>query len=368
MFFSLSKDKDSRFSNHNKVGSWWLSHDDGWAQTCQGWAKGYQHTVVDHGSFLEITCNKDLITLVHDRYRSFPLWWAADQKKLTNLLGSGQRIWADDTVKLTDNDIVLGKVQLFDDIKISSYLDVDQVIDAITLNLKNKIQSLTDFTVSKKLFVTGGIDTVMLLALVKSCNVDCDIINYEYFCYDQFTNANLEDIQEQHWGYKQIHHWRNPTMLLSGACGDEFLFRGPYTIGLWAAWYSIDLVKLLSKSTGYHVKYYLQEKNLKVFKEFYDKRNELRKQYPHYIDLIRQILNVNANDHQHWHLGHTLTYTPYKDLELTKIVLQLSPDFLVKQILNAEINQQVIKKIDPECLKLLSDNKNYNSRQHLYRL
>lgn len=366
MFFSLSKDKDLRFPHHDKVNSWWLSHDDGWAQTPIGWRKGYQHTSIEHGNFLELECNNSSIKLVHDQYRSFPLWWDADQQKLTNLLGNGQKIWADDTVTLTDNNIAINKVQLFNDIDLSSgYLDVEQGIDAIILNLQNKINSLTDFSLPKKLFVTGGIDTVMLLALVKTCEVNCDIIDYEYFRYDKFTNVNLENIQQQHWGYQQIHHWQEPTMLLSGACGDEFLFRGPYTIGLWAAWHGIDLEKILSNNTGYHVKYYLQEKNLKVFKDCFDTRKDIRKQFPYYVDLLRQILNINANDHQHWHLGNTLTYTPYKDLELTKIVLQLDPEFLIEQILNAEINRQVIKKLDPDCLKLLSNQKNYNSRQHL---
>jgi hypothetical protein len=206
------------------------------------------------------------------------------------------------------------------------------------------------------------------MSLIKNTDTPCDILDYEHFEYDQFTNQNLKNIQNSHWAYKQIHHWHDNTMLISGACGDEFLFRGPYIIALWAAWHNIDLAKILKTASGYHVGYFQKETNLTVIRKHWLKRSTIKSLYPTRQDLIRQILNANVNDHQHWHLGNTLTWTPFKDLTLTKIMMRLSESDLVDHVLDATVNKQVINSLWPNALKLLSTTKNSNSRQHLHNL
>ena len=46
---------------------------------------------------------------------------------------------------------------------------------------------------------------------------------------------------------------------------------------------------------------------------------------------------MNLHDHQHWHLENTLTFTPFKDIEITKLILQLAPEDLIKHFKDAVI-------------------------------
>ena len=368
MFFSLSKDKDTRFPLHDQFGAWWFSHDDEWFTSGNEWFKGYNHSVVDHGSYLNFILENNIIRIKHDRNRACPLWWNSSTLTLTNLLGSGEQIWADDQVYLDGDTLVSQKVDVYGDISLAP-MTLDQLVEDISVNLKEKALALSTFDdLPKKLFVTGGVDTLTLLALVKNTNLDCEIVDYEHFEYDQFTNNNLTAIQEKHWAYRQIHHWRQPTTLITGGCGDEFMMRGPYAIGIWAAWHDIDLEKLLPKSTGYHVGYFSKDKNLKGFKDWFYHRAQLKAMYPTKLDLVRQLLNCNVNDHQHWHLGNTITWTPFKDLELTKMVLRLDPEVLLTQVFDANINKRLIEHLWEPGLQLLSTTKNLNNRQNLHKL
>lgn len=369
MFFSVGKTKDLRFVEHKPMGPWWFSHDPGWTQTDLGWRKGYNHNDIDHGNYCEITFQTDRIDLVHDRCRSFPLWWDEQQQSLTNMLGTGKRIWANERVWLTNNGMGTEKVNIYGDIN-TDVLSLDQVIDNITKNLLDKSQALVKdcANIDKKLFVSGGSDTLILLALANKSKLDVGLLDYDHVEYDQFMDLNFFDLRDKHWGYGQIHHWRNPTMLITGGCGDEFLFRGPYIIGLWAAWHNIELNALMNKSQGYHVSYFSQDKNQQVFEKFWKERSRLRDTYPDEKTLIQQILDINANDHQHWHLGNTLTWTPFKDLEITKTILRLDVNDLIDHVIDATVSRSLIKALDPQCHSLLSKTKNVTSRQNLHRL
>lgn len=369
MFFTLSFNKDTRLPNHTLINNWWFSYDDGWSNTKNRWFKGYYQPDCKHGNYVEINTVNSNISIIHDQYRSFPLWWDDSTTTLTNLLGQGKSIYADDLVLLTNDGIELTKQDIIGKIP-QNTVSLDQVVEKIEKNLIDKVKDLADNYnyLPKKLFVSGGIDTLMLYSLIKQKNLPVDVVDYQHLDYDWFLNNNLENIKSQHWGYNQIHHWRQSTMLITGACGDEFLFRGPYTIALWAAWYNIEIEKFIKTSSGYHSNYFLKEKNISTFRKFYENRKQIQEQYPTKIDLFRQILNINANDHQHWHIGNTITWTPFKDLELTKIILQLSVEDLMQQILDAKVNKTIMERLYPQSLCFLSKSKNYRSRENLHLL
>ena len=371
MFFTIAKTPDSRFINHTMIGTWWFSHDMGWIQSDDNrvWSKGYCNVSLNHGNYTRISFNDGVIELQHDLERSYPLWWDKSINTLTNLLGTGRSIWVDSQIKLTTDNLIEKKVDPIGPID-STGLTIAQAVEEICQNLKNKAIELQHYNIDIRrcLFVSGGIDTLTLMALIKNTHTPCDILDYEYFEYDQFTNQNLMDIRNSHWAYKQIHHWNDNTVLISGACGDEFLFRGPYTIALWAAWHNIDLAKILQTASGYHVGYFQKEANLAVIRKHWLNRSAIRSLYPTKQELIHQILNNNVNDHQHWHLGNTLTWTPFKDLNLTKIMMRLNESDLLDHVLDATVNKQVINSLWPNALQLLSKTKNLNSRRYLHNL
>jgi len=365
MFFSIAPQQDKRFFQHELIGSNWFSHDAGWTLVNNSWSKGYYHNSIAHGNFLCFNLDNNSISVTHDELRACPLWWNSKTHTLTNLQGQGQQIWADDSVTINDLGLQSVKVDLFGDVN-TDILSIDTVVDFIVENLLKKVQALKiEFDhVPKKLFVSGGVDTVLLYALCRHIDLDVELLNYEHFEYDRFTDYNIEDIKNHYWAYNQIHHWQEPSVLITGACGDEFLFRGPYTIAQWAAWHNIDIRQHLDQ--GYHVEYFQKQHNLTIFQDWYSQQHNLKSLS--YKQLVQQILNCNANDYQHWHIGNTITWTPFKDLELTKIMLRLSPQDLLSQIIDATVTKQVIGRMYEPALKLVSNAKNLNSRRELWQL
>lgn len=370
MFFSISKQKDNRFLNHQPLGNFYFSHDDGWEINKNSFFKGYRTPNISHGNWTEIllTDNED-IKLSHDDLRSYPLWWNDKNKSLTNLNGDGERIWADENITIkSDNTIEIQKGELLCSVS-DTPVKSDDFVDWVISNLSQKLIDFIDIYGNKSLrfFLTGGIDTGTLFALLKYNNKipNINMLKNEYFYYDEFCNKNISDIQSKHWAYKQLHHWKEKCFLLSGAYGDEFWFRGPYIISLWAAWHDIDIIELLQNHKGYHVGYFLREKNVKIFKDNFKKRHKIKEMYPTFNLLKQQILNINANDHQHWHLNNTITWTPFKDLKIINNILSLPVDDIIGQIVDASLNKKVIEVMAPDVLNIISDTKNINDRKNL---
>lgn len=366
MFFTLSSEPDNRLPNHDRFGNYWFSHDDGWKNNKDHWYKGYNYPQINHGNFLKLNLISDSnVLLEHDIVRGFPLWWNNQTQTLTNLLGTGLQIWNNKNVCIRDHWLHdFDQPNYF--VSELKELSFDQAVDLICENLVAKAQSLKNLNISKKLFLTGGIDTATIYSVLKYVGVEVELIDYEYIKYDDFLNKNFSKIKKIHWGYQQIHHWDKPTMLVSGAFGDEFLMRGPLTLAWWAAFNNIDLVELLKNNCDvYHHSYFLKDQNVKIFNNEWNSRSEIKLASKDLIGLKNKIINNVSNDHQHWHLGNTLTWTPFKDIELLKVCLSLNIEDLTGQALDATLNKSVIKKMYPKALSVVSRQKNTDSRENI---
>jgi hypothetical protein len=368
VFFALAPEPDNRFPNHDKFGTYWFSHDDGWSNSDSHWYKGYNYPQLGHGNFLKLNLVTDNeVLLEHDTVRGFPLWWDNQTQKLTNLLGTGLQIWNDKTVSVRNHwlhDIDMTDYTHF----VSKQMSFDSVVDLICENLVAKAHALknSELEIPKKIFLTGGIDTATIYSVLKYVNIDVELIDYEYIKYDSFLNKNFFELKENHWGYKQTHHWTQSTLLISGAYGDEFLMRGPQAVAWWTAFNDIDIVDLLKKNCNvYHHKYFLKEKNVSIFNAAWSSKLSIKNNCKNIDNLNSQIVNTISNDYQHWHLGNTLTWTPFKDIEILKICLNLNAQDLTDHVINATINKGVIEKMYPSARLIVSRQKNINSRENL---
>lgn len=178
-------------------------------------------------------------------------------------------------------------------------------------------------------------------------------MDYEYKKWTHFYKHNWHNNIKNYWAYNQIHTWgEEPTTLITGACGDEYMLRGPATMKYLIDYYDIDFISLLNKNEDcYHYDYFMKEKNMYIFKQE-------KKVFEHKKDMMFYILNILINDHQHWHLDNTICFTPFKNIELPNIVMNLDQDVVIEQMLDAKINKDLILKNDPNDLKLLSKYKN----------
>jgi hypothetical protein len=82
-------------------------------------------------------------------------------------------------------------------------------------------------------------------------------------------------------------------------------------------------------------------------------------------EVIGDCINLIANDYQHWHLGHTLTYTPLRDIKIFEIIARLDKEALIDQVMNSQVQIELIKRNYPDLLKHLTTQKNYNNMENL---
>lgn len=363
MFFSISRTQDTRFPNNHKVCNLWFNCDNGWNNVAAGtWHKGYL------GNYCQIELGNFGAKILHDEFRSFPLWHNHDN--ITNLAHCDvtAQAWADDELSMDQHGTVDAKKILLPLQVPDKTISIAQAQDQIKAVLDHTVTSFFDqYDIQTRVFVTGGVDTMLIYALLRSHHKHMNLVQEFVYEEDFFVQVN-QSVLGDHWGYCQLHHWLDPTWLATGSHGDEYLLRGPEIIALLTAWHDIDFEKiLLQNSHCYHYKYFLREKNLKIFRRYWAQRKELQSTYPTKEKLLYQVLNILVNDHQHWHLGNTLTWTPFRNIELTKILLQCDIGDLLQQFLDAQITKNLIDIYEPDLTKFLSNYKNFDHSQHLER-
>lgn len=371
MFFSAGPDHQDNFSCHYRLGPFAVSTDTGWKQhennqhSCV--YKGYVDTaaldsVLDQvcqqsdpellGNFCVIVFDRatEQLRIQTDRLRSFPIYIGND--RVTNLVPDLRTAWTDSLVAMSKDFVVTeSKFDVIGDID-TTPLTVDEVLNQIHSKLTAKTQQFLKFnSVPIKTFLSGGVDSLLVYSYLQSHCDSYDLVKCNIVEYDRFWLKNSGDIS-RHWAYNQIHHWVNPCVLTSGAPGDEFMLRSPSTADLFLKYHGVCITDLLSQQTWLHSEYFGQQKHLQLFDQQTIDLTMSTQQ------LHRYLCNIIVNDWQHWHLGHTLTWTPLRDLEIFKLLLRLPVNSAVSQIMNSYISLELIRRNRPELTQLISDQKN----------
>jgi len=378
VFFSITQEPDLRFPNHHKLHHAWFNSDAGWQCVDQHiFYKGYADTAdmltvaadFDRagsytGNYAVIKFTSEKIILRHNRNRSFELWHTTTG--VTNLSGwsDTKNIWASHEVHvLADWTQTLHRVDT-DNQVIAGSLTWDQARDQI---LKILDQTVRDFFVNNpthmRLYYSGGVDTLLLYSLLMRHGQLFDLITYTHYEQDEFVSQNQENLN-CFWNYKQIHHWRQPTWLATGSHGDEYLLRGPEVIAMLTSWHDINFAEVMADcGDHYHARYFAKHQS--VWQEHWNDRHKFQDQYPSQQQLHAHIINFLLNDYQYLHLGNTLTWTPYRNINLVRILLQVDIHELLPQFTNAALTQQLISVTDPDLLQALSRFKNWNSTENV---
>jgi len=357
MFFSITKIPDIRFPNNYQINNLWINCDNGWIQSGTTFYKGYDE------NYCKIIVNDTGAIIKHSTPRSFPLWH--QEGIITNIDSTlSTQAWSDDAVNID----ISGKITVA-----KSNIDLAVPKELLTIHqAQERIRQLLDKKLKQvpnkiKLFCSGGLDTLLLYSMFSTqSKIEFELLVDEHYEQDKFTKTNQSELSK-FWGYKQIHHWSNPTWIATGSHGDEYFLRGPLIIAMLTAWNNINFSELLANNPDcYH--YYHFNKYTKLWKDSWDNRHQLKKEYPTVDLLHRQIINILVNDHQHWHLGNTLTWTPYKDINIAKILLQCDINELIPQFLDGQLSKNLIVDYNPDIINYLSKYKNYNSRENLPNL
>lgn len=395
MFFSISKQPDPRFTIHHSERDRYLNLDSAW-NFCEiydkrMYYKGYcdshklEDIIIDFvddtepkytGNFCIIRVGEHDITVTHDRNRSFPVYIFNDGM-VTNLpyykrhatfeSPDYENIWSDCYVAIGKDRIQRNYFDnLFADMEISEPASINDLRNL----LLEKINSLKNINLPVETFLTGGIDSTLLYSLLTYAfgenSEKIKIVTNELQEYSRFMllNYHVLKAKPEFWGFTWFRVSRESSIQAVGGNGDEYFFRGPNTASLWAAWNDINILELLQPS-DYHYYYFNREKNRKVFLQDWDNRQAIRDKFPDYDSLYKQILNILINDHQNWHLENSLAWTPFKDIRFAKLVLSMSKEDILKQVLNAEISKKLIQQLNPKMIDYLDDYKNHEKSKKL---
>jgi len=354
MFFSVSTSVDRRFPNNYQINNLWVNCDNGWAQTGTTFYKGYDD------NYCRITVDAGGAGITHSLPRSFPIWHQTGI--VTNIDSTLTPAWTDDAISMDlSGNIINTKINT--DLKVPiETLTISQAQYLIQQRLDKKLTQLPD---NVKLFCSGGIDTLLLYAMLAGQR-SFELIVDEYYEQDTFTKTNQIALNK-FWGYTQIHHWTSPTWLATGSHGDEYFLRGPAVIAMLTSWHNINFGKLLADNPDcYH--YHHFNKYTELWTNSWNNRHQLQNEYPTVELLNQQIMNILVNDYQHWHLGNTLTWTPYKDIEIARILLQCSINELIPQFLDGRLSKDLIINYNPAIIDYLSEYKNHNAQENLPKL
>jgi hypothetical protein len=244
-------------------------------------------------------------------------------------------------------------------------LTEDEVVDALyAIILRDVKHFLTHNTTPIKTFLSGGVDSMLVHSFVKKITSNYQLVDGEHFEFDKFWCSNSSQITNQYWAYKQMHHWRTPTVLTSGAPGDEYLLRSPTTANLFLMHYGTDILQHCD-TPSLHQKYFLKEAHVQLYQS---QANDtaLCELVQDREQLFAQLCNINLNDWQHWHLGNTITFTPLRNIELFKLMLRLPAASAIGQIFNSTISKRLIAMNDASLLQYLSTDKNHNAYNNLW--
>ena len=321
--------------------------DDGWSVIGNTYFKGYSTECIlkdrlndiingyqPNGIYCLIKDNK----VYHSKRKSFPIY--SDESYITNIQG---------------NSFYPSNIETYTN---KTYYTFNQAV----YNIKNiLIENITGFLkhndVQLNLKVTGGIDSVTLLALLEFLNIpynlhvtDRDISAttlHEWLRIDSEYQSNLiEVVRKRYWGYNIYDFKKNVNWLITGFMGDEALLRGPHQIVMLIN-FKGKILKDLLQENHYHYYYFQRSKNGFYTELMQEETNPKNKIFQTFI-----------NDYQFWHLDNNYGFCPYDDVRILGTVLEMDDDDILLNGLDATIQKQIIQETNPYAFTLLDSYKN----------
>lgn len=375
MFFKIAAQNLDRFMFNYKLNdTYWLNCDAGWTDITTkygvAYIKGYCH---EHkfdiefaeelfedleprftGNFLAVLARlSGTIDVTNDSTRATPMW--RNESSVGNIdISDGINVWASNTVTITAEEI---REQDWNNITPHNVpaCNLNSALDQIDSILTEKFTWLKDNAKNIKIFYTGGIDTLLCISYLRKLGIQHELVTAEHYDYDKFT-CNFDQEIKHRWSYNQMHHWREPTYFVTGSCGDEFFLRGPATANLMLTHLGINILQLL-KPNHYHYNYFREQEKLDIYER---QRNdsEIQKIITNKKEVSDYIVGMCMNDHQHWHLGNTLTFTPFKDTRILAIILEMEKNDIAECVADAKLQRELIRRNNPELLQYLDEYKN----------
>jgi len=335
-FYCSSTDTHSLcvdLAKHKTKNNWFLYLDKGWTKHENYFYKGFS------SSWCKIYFDP-VIKIESNKLRDFPIYYNNDSvtnfQQLDNIVPVDGIVEIDKEIKISYQENFYPRIS----IKQLSFKESHEILyDAL-------IENVGTFASSNKKTVYiphhGGIDTLTVRSVFDYLNV-----NYETFNLTNYkpTLSKLgHALSDTHWGFKQIQE-KNNSVIVTGFYGDEYVLRNPYYINVLLDQRGFSMVSEVDKIENCYMKKYI---------------NSYRSKLKNYTNIsLEKLMLMICNDYQIWHLNSTSFLSPLKHPELIKL-LGADNETIIKQLTNGELSKSIIEKCNPDLLKMIDKEKNYN--------
>ena len=312
--------------------------DKGWTQQNSVWYKGYS---------TECKLNENIDNILNG-YRPKGIWCViasnAGQYKIYH--PEMCNFPSDGTSNLYNKTTATTTVELN-----SSTNTMDTVVDMVFSILINNCQGYAKYNSDiLNIWCTGGLDSVLLLALCEKANIPYNLYAHKSHSayHAEYESMLTKHVKTEFPNYQFMSLFADKTVLGTGYDGDSFLCRHPEQINVLANCLGStahDMVK-----PEHYLASYLKRPIFSSMSNIVWKMPE-EEAKSRVLHGILQWISV-------WHLDNTITFTPYRDMDLFKTVLTLPIRELVDASLDGTIQKKVIEKCNPDILSLVDKQKN----------
>ena len=377
MYFELSHSHNTNFPDSYKIKNFCLSTDLGWSEIQGVFGKviykGYAYTDLTaflsthdpesqdlpRGSFTAIMEKGDRIYVVNDVSRQYPIFIDRNSHVITNLTKFDETKYPDVSISINTVDNKIAEV--YNPIEFSP--SSDQSLEQTSMNILEMLNKDINFfnrhyTSPIKVIPTGGFDSTLLIALLKHNNIEFEVIDYEYKKWTYFYKKNRKEVDliiPANSFMKVGHSWGDvPTTLANGWHADQHFFRLYLPFVVFCKMKSMkvsDVFETYSKSYSYH----------KLVHKIHERKNDSGSVTDNTFDTktgYKKIFEIIRASFEPWTFERTLYWSPYRNLNITNQVLQMSDEQVIKNTMEATIQKNILNKIDPNLLDIITPTKN----------
>ena len=356
MFFKISNNTIEHafpFSQTKRLNDFYVALDSGWAQHENVLYKGYctdqplEQKVLGK-DFTEQSGNYVILDFTekcsvhYDNSRSFPM--CHDDNTVTNHKDTAMTdVWFDGTVQYENGkwQFVHRPENVIKHPGHFRHLNKTQLVDLYCdylIKCCNGLETDLPFFCADS---NGGVDSLVIKSAFDYCSKD----------YKMVVGNNSEQMKSLGWGYKLIFVTDIPHIQLTGFCGDELLLRNPLYVQWLLDPYNIDLADEFDKY------------DYSFMKGFYNKnyRDKCKKnigKFSKFSEAYEHTANVAVNDFQMWHAGETITFTPFRNINMALECFRADPDTMLDQVIHAGVSKEIIKRLNAKNLDYISKHKN----------
>lgn len=308
--------------------------DKGWTNNNSIWYKGYS---------TECNLSENLDRIVNG-YKPKGIWCVIAnhkiyQPELCNFSHDGTTNLYNTSTNIVPVDFV------------SSINTMDTVVDIVLSILTNNCQGYAKYNTDiLNIWCTGGLDSVLLLAICEKANIPYNLYAHKsHTAYHvEYETTLTKHVKNEFPNYQFMSLFTDRTVLGTGYDGDSYLCRHPAQINV--------LANCLGKTVHDVVKpehYITSYLKRPMFSDMNNISWQINEE-----DAKSRILHGITQWLSVWHLDNTISFTPYRDMDLIKIVLTLPIEELLNASLDGIIQKKAIEKCNIDFLSLVDKQKN----------